>query len=127
MRNEIKEQASFAARLHLDRVVASWDAGIDRICRSAPHLIVAHAPKDDRSAPSACTIALTYLELAAYASGLGACWAGYFNAAANLWPPILKALALPSRHTCLGAMMIGYPKYRYQRIPLRDPVKISWR
>ena len=37
--------------LMLDRLVAAWDAGRDLICRAAPHLIVAHAPKDDVTAP----------------------------------------------------------------------------
>jgi nitroreductase len=36
----------------------------------------------------ACAIALTYLELATYSLGLGACWAGYFSAAAAFYPPM---------------------------------------
>jgi len=70
---------------------------------------------------------LTYLELAAPAFGLGTCWAGYFDVAANLWPPLKNALELPDGHTSFGAMMIGYPKYKYQRMPLRNQAKISWR
>ena len=120
LRNTMKKQSSY------HRLVADWDSGIDRICRNAPHVVVAHAPKDRGSASSSCNIALTSLELIAYSSGIGACWAGYLNAAANLWPPMMKALGLPDGHACFGAMMIGYPKYRYQRIPLRNPAKITW-
>jgi len=127
MRNVINEQPALSASLHLDRFVAAWEAGKDRICRNAPHLIIAHSPKDLRTAPSACTIALTYLELAAPAFGLGTCWAGYFDVAANLWPPLKDALKLPDGHASFGAMMIGYPKYKYQRMPLRNQAKISWR
>jgi nitroreductase/NAD-dependent dihydropyrimidine dehydrogenase PreA subunit len=127
MRNLIKEQSPLAAAMHLDRIVASWEAGKDRICRGAPHVLLTHAPKDERTAPAACTIALTYLELAASAFGLGACWAGYFNAAANSWPPMAEALELPAQHASFGAMMVGYPKFKYQRLPLRNEPNISWR
>jgi nitroreductase len=112
--------------LRFGRIVKSWDAGIDRICRNAPHVIVAHAPKDQTAAPSSCTIALTYLELAAYAYGLGACWGGYFHADSRFWLPMQQALELPQGHKCFGAMMIGYPKYRYHRIPRRNSPKITW-
>lgn len=127
MNNLIDEQSPLAAAMHLDRIVAAWEAGADRICRGAPHLIVAHAHKDERTAPEACTIALAYLELVAAAFGLGACWAGYFNAAAKFWPPMAEALELPAQHASFGAMMVGYPKFKYQRLPLRNEPKISWR
>jgi nitroreductase/NAD-dependent dihydropyrimidine dehydrogenase PreA subunit len=127
MRYLIKEQYEFAMSLNMDRIVTAWDAGIDRICRGAPHVIVAHAPADDRAAPAACTIALSYLDLAASSFGLGTCWAGYFHAAATMWPPMRNAVDLPERHTCFGAMMIGYPKYTYHRLPLRNEPRITWR
>jgi nitroreductase len=126
MRHLVAEQSPMAAALHLDRVVEAWDKGHDRICRSAPHLIVAHAAKANPVAPAAATIALTYLELAAASMGLGACWAGYVNMAANLWPPLKEALALPEGHVPFGAMLVGRPTYRYQRMPLRNPPEITW-
>ncbi len=113
--------------LHMDRIVAAWESGVERICRGAPHVIVAHAPKEERTAPQACTIALAYLELAAPSLGLGACWAGYFSGAANFWPPMQDALDLPEEHVSFGAMMVGYPKFKYQRLPLRNEPQISWR
>ncbi|OPY58543.1 MAG: Ferredoxin-1 [Pelotomaculum sp. PtaU1.Bin035] len=127
MRYMIKEQPDIAKSMHLKRFVADWDNGDDKICRGAPHVIVAHAPKAIASAQSACTIALTYLELAAFSKGLGACWAGYFGAAASHYPPMAEALNLPDGHQCFGAMMVGYPQYRYHRIPLRKKAAITWR
>jgi nitroreductase len=53
------------------------------------------------------TIALTYLELAAPAFGLGTCWGGFLNAAANAWSPVQKTLALPEGNTSYGVMMVG--------------------
>lgn len=127
MRHLIAEESPLAAAMHLDRVVSFWEKGNDPIIRNAPHVIVAHARKDDRSAPAACTIALTYLELAASSFDLGACWAGYFNAAAMSWPPLHEELGFPEGNVSYGAMMVGYPKFKYQRLPLRNDAEILWR
>jgi len=127
MRHLVKEDSPLSAAMHLGRMVSAWEDGKDRICRNAPHLIIANAHKTDRTAPAACTIALAYLELATVPLGLGACWAGYFNAAANFWPPLQTALALPKDHVCFGAMMVGYPKFKYHRLPLRNDPRVTWR
>ncbi len=42
MRSLLAQRAEFALSMHMDRIVDSWDKGIDRILRSAPHLVVAH-------------------------------------------------------------------------------------
>lgn len=127
MRHIIETQPDMANSFHLDRVVAGWEDGRDPVLRGAPHVIVAHAPKNLPPAAPACTIALSHLELAAFAHGLGACWAGYFNTAANQWKPMLDALALPEGDAPFGAMMIGRPKFEYHRIPRRKPAKVVWR
>jgi nitroreductase/NAD-dependent dihydropyrimidine dehydrogenase PreA subunit len=127
MRYMLKEQEEIALAMHMDRVVSAWEMGMDTVCREAPHVIAAHAPKEERTAPAACTIALAYLELAAPSFGLGACWAGFFNAAATLWPPMQEALALPEGHISFGAMMIGHPTFQYHRLPLRNDPEITWR
>jgi nitroreductase len=127
IRSLLVKRAEFALSMHMDRVVDSWDKGIDRILRSAPHLIVAHGLSTMPISQSSCIIALTYLELAAPSLGLGACWAGYFTTAANFYPPLREALALPKDHLPYGAAMIGYPMYRYQRMPPRNKPEISWR
>lgn len=127
MRSLIAEKVEFALSMHMDRIVDSWDKGIDRILRSAPHLVVAHGLSTMPISQSSCFIALTYMDLAATSLGLGTCWAGYFTAAANFYPPLQEALALPQGHQPYGAMMIGYPMYRYQRMPPRNKPEISWR
>ena len=127
MRVVIEQQPEIAQPMHFDRVVAAWERGQDRVLRGAPHLIVAHGPKALSPAQSACIIGLTYLELAAGSLGLGACWAGYFNAAANAHAPMIEALGLPKGHQCFGAMMVGYPTYQYHRMPLRNQARVTWR
>ncbi len=126
MRWIIQESPQLAREMHLERIVTAWEKGIDRICRSAPHVIVAHAAKDDRFAPNSCPIALSYLELAAPTLGLGTCWGGYFTAAAGRWRPLQEALGLPEGHKCFGAVLAGYPKYEYHRLPLRQKPSVTW-
>ena len=92
MRFLIKEHPAMAEAMHLERVVSRYEGGKDIICRGAPHLIIAHAEKKDPTAQAASTIALAYLELAAPSFGLGACWGGYFGAAATLWPPLTRRI-----------------------------------
>jgi nitroreductase/NAD-dependent dihydropyrimidine dehydrogenase PreA subunit len=127
MRILIKQQPEFALSIQLDRVVAAWEHGINRITRDAPHLVIVHATKGDRTAHAACTIALTNLTLAAPAFNLGTCWSGYINTAAGVYPPLVEALGLPSDHETCGSMAIGYPKFAYHRLPLRKPPPITWK
>jgi nitroreductase/NAD-dependent dihydropyrimidine dehydrogenase PreA subunit len=111
----------------MERRIAAWDKGTDTILRGAPHLIVVHSQADLPFAEADCVIALTYLELYAYTLGLSTCWAGYLTAAANFHEPLIKALALPQGHRCFGAVMIGYPQYKYTRIPKRNAPVVTWR
>lgn len=127
MRSVLKENPGRGRAMLLDRIVAAWEGGEDRICRSAPHLVFAHGEEGNPTLPSACTIALAYLELAAPPLGLGACWAGYLHLAALSWPPLMEALNLPGGHACMGAMMVGRPRYRYHRLPLRNEPDITWK
>lgn len=47
--------------------------------------------------------------------------------AAKEHQPILDFLDLPRDHQVFGALMLGYPKYTYRRIPPRDKPKVEWR
>ena len=127
MRSICAAKPEAGRRMSLDRIVAGWDAGRDLVCRGAPHLVVAHAPKSDPTAPSACTLALAYLELAAPSHGLGCCWAGYLHMATLHWPPLQEALALPAGDAFQGALLVGEPRYRYHRLPLRREPEVTWR
>ncbi len=107
-------------------VVKVWDKGIDIINRDAPHLVLAHSPVDAMTPTLDCTIAMNTLELAAHAAGLGTCWAGFFLMAAQNHAPLQKALDLPAEHKIQAALMLGKPRYPYQRIPARSPNRTNW-
>lgn len=127
MENLVITESPMAVSLNFDRLVEAWKNGEDLICRGAPCLVVAYGVKDDPMVPQACTIAGTYLELAAFGLGLGACWAGYANMAINMDPNVRKLVGLSARATAGAVMMIGYSKYRYSRLPSRNPAKIVWK
>ncbi|MFP5214083.1 MAG: nitroreductase family protein [Acidobacteriota bacterium] len=127
MRWMVANMPELAHAWHMDRTLKRYEEGHDVILRGAPAVVVAHAEESNRLAPSTCTIALTYLEVAATGMGLGCCWAGYFNAAANAFPAMKEALALPKGHQCFGAMMVGHPRYAYHRMPTRKAPAITWR
>ena len=127
LRNMIKAGHPMVESYRLDRSVAAWEAGQDPVLRGAPALVVAHAPTTYPLAQVDSTIALTFLDLAAPTAGLGACWAGFFMMAAAQSPPLQELLALPEGHACCGALMIGYPKNAYQRLPARKEAVVSWR
>lgn len=127
MRWLIDDMPELAASMHLDHAVKRWEKGMDIILRDAPVVIVAHADKNNRLAPANCTIALAYLELASAGMGLRCCWAGFFAGAAVNFPAMIEALPIPGGHKCYGAMMVGYPKFSYPRIPRRKFPKVTWR
>ena len=83
IQSAVEQKLPIAGYLNFSRLLQSWKDGNDPICRNAPHLVIAHANKNDRLAAGDATIALTHLELAAPAFGLGACWAGYFTIGAG--------------------------------------------
>ena len=127
MRSLVSENSPLAELMHMDQILSDWDRGINRVSRGAPHLIVAHAPPRNGIIPPTGIIAPAFLELAAPSFGLGTCWFGYFMFAATTWAPLIQALNLPEEHVCAGVMMVGYPKYKYHRIPLRNEADITWR
>ncbi|MFH1950765.1 MAG: nitroreductase family protein [Pseudomonadota bacterium] len=127
IRGVIRNNPEEAEERGFQRVVASWDQGYDRICRGAPHVIVAHADKNWVFGAEDCTLAISHLDLYATSIGLGACWAGYFYKAVNAYPPLFEALGLPSDHLAFGAIMLGYPKFKYSLIPRRNPLRVTWK
>jgi nitroreductase len=127
MRVTIKENPALAKRFRYDRVVGFWDEGKDPICRNAPNLLIAHADETHRLAQVDCILALAYAELMAPPLGLGATWTGYMMIAAISYTPLIEALNLPEGHKCFGILMIGYPKLKFVRMPLRNPPPVEWR
>lgn len=111
----------------LEVFVEAWDEGKDRISRGAPCVIIACAPNDERTAPPAAMIAITYVHVAAPGLGLGTTFTGSINTACQTYPPLIELLGLPEGHVPYGAYVLGYPAEKFQRIPKRKPVDVTWR
>lgn len=107
-------------------VIKNWKKGIDKICHHAPHVAIAHASEDGFHPAEDCALAAAYLELAAHARGIGACWAGFLMEAAEGCHALRERLGIPEGHGVHAALMLGYPKFRYPRIPRRKDVVIRW-
>ena len=108
---------------YVPMLLAAWEKGIDVICQGAPHLLLATIPDSNPIAPTDAIIALTYVDIAAPAYGVGTCWAGFMAGAAAFYQPLQKELGLPAGRSCAYAMMLGYPRYREHAIPRRKPCR----
>ena len=98
----------------------------DIINRGAPHLLIAYAENQATTPADDCVIALRTVELAAQAAGLGSCWAGFFKWAVSSHPAVAEMLMLPENHAVHGALMLGYPKFKYVKIPVRKPTEVTF-
>lgn len=126
-RDMIAKKHPMSQSYNLSGVISIFDSGYDIVLRDAPALVIAHAPKNYPVGIVDCSIALTYLDLASGSLGLGTCWAGFLMMAYPNWEPMQKFLNIPEGNICCGAMMLGYPKYKYQRMPGRNKAKTVWR
>jgi len=122
----IEERPETAQQMKLPRLLELWESGDERICRGAPHVIVVHGDKNWPFGSEDGALALSHLDLYAATLGLGTCWGGYLYTAANNYPPLFEAMGLPPEHRTYGAMMVGYPKFKYPRIPRRNPPRVVW-
>jgi nitroreductase len=98
----------------------------DTITRYAPAMILFHAHRDAENYEADISIALTYAFLAAHALGLGA-------TAIDLVPPAIQNSAvlrelfsIPEGNVVVASMILGYPKYRYQRGIKRELRSVTW-
>jgi ferredoxin len=98
----------------------------DTITRYAPAMIVFHGNRNAENYEADIYIALTYGFLAAHALGLG-------GSAMDLIPPAIqnsavlrKMLLIPDRNVVVASMILGYPKYRYQRGIKRELKSVTW-
>jgi len=107
--------------------LATWDSGTDSILRNAPALVIAIAPQETGNGIVDPTIALSYLELVAPVFGLGTCWAGLLRRGMLNSSSIREVIGISDRYPHYYPMMVGYPKFKYYRVPERKTPKITWK
>jgi nitroreductase len=126
----IKTLPKAAAESNMEEKLERQKLKHDAFLRGAPILIVTHASKNSPVSLLGAidsANALSFLDLAAYGVGLATCWAGYVYIMASTFPPAMEVLALPENHAVYGCVMLGYNKFKYQRIPVRKVPRIVYR
>lgn len=104
------------------------ERGQDIITRNCPVLVFATAKRLHTSAASNAELSFTYANLYAASVGLGSCIAGFVGyCGASGYKPLIDLIGLPAKFKVAGAMMLGYPKYKYKRMPERQHLKIEFR
>ncbi|MGE4296730.1 MAG: nitroreductase family protein [Desulfovibrionaceae bacterium] len=126
MREACGTQPDLAAMLHMPGIVRAWEHGKDIVGRGATAMVAAHLPQRGVTPDTDGHIALAWVELAAHAHNLGACWAGYVSIAARHCPAVAAAFGIPGDRVLGGALMLGHPAMRYARIPPRIPLRAIW-
>lgn len=107
--------------------VMGYEYGVNTITHNAPCLVVASAPGTYPNGMVDLTIALSYFELIAAASGLGTCWLGLIKGGLETYAPLQELVGLPEGHKHFYPMILGYPKFKYHRLPERNPARIFWK
>lgn len=126
MREEIFKDPTSQTAIIGASMIAKAKTGEDGLLRGAPHAVIAVVPRDHMW-PEDASIALTYLELAAHAMGVGACWGGFLTAAVRKFRGLREYLGIgEDEHVC-GAQMVGYPlAMPFRQFPPRIRQNISW-
>jgi nitroreductase len=108
-------------------IQAYREKGIDTVLRGAPHLVLALTDREFSRGRENTIFALAYLELYASALGLGSCWAGIFeHCVFSGYEPLVNLFQLPAGKKITGAVMVGYPQYRHQRLTDRKPLDVAF-
>jgi nitroreductase/NAD-dependent dihydropyrimidine dehydrogenase PreA subunit len=112
---------------YFSRFIDAYEAGVNSITQDAPCLVIASAPGGYDNGTVDLSIALSYFELMATASGLGTCWLGLITRALKFSAPLKEVIGLPESHDHFYAMVLGYPRFKYYRLPERKPATIIWK
>lgn len=107
-------------------LIRAWRMGLDPLLRGAPHAVFAVTPKGAPWGETDAAIALTYIELAALAHGIGACWAGYATLAARHHVPLQKLLGIGRDERVQGGQMLGFRALRPTASAPRAPLPVHW-
>lgn len=98
----------------------------DTITRYAPAMIIFHAYRDAENYETDINIAMTYGFLAAHALGLGASPIDLIPPTIQRNPALRELFSIPDENMPVAALILGYPKYRYQRGIKRELREVTW-
>ncbi len=104
------------------------EKGRDALFYNPQVVILVYAPCSDSLASLNVGFATAYLMLAAHANGLGTVNIGYAVEAIRRKPKIAEELGISmEKFGVFAVLSLGYPVHEYSKIPIRNPVSITWR
>ena len=121
--NKSPRRRYFMKILHIYR-----DRGIDIIGRNAKQLVFVLTRRLNVTAISNSEQALAYIELYAPTLGLGTTIMGFIETCAQMdYKPLRDLLDIPAKQIAVGCLLVGYPKYKYHKLPDRQHLKVEFR
>ena len=98
----------------------------NEILRDCPALLLFHSPADETAGLQNCIIAALQAAFMAETLGLGACLNDLIPAACNHSAAIRALLGLPAEREVFASLTLGYPLYRYHRVPPRELAEVRY-
>lgn len=127
MEKEIAEGSS-NSRYFTNVLRAYRERGQDIIARNAPMLIFALARRLNTTGVSNAEQSWAYAELYAPTIGLGTTIAGFIQTCGIAgYKPLLDLVEVPAKQKIVGTLMVGYPKYKFQRLVERQHLKVEFK
>jgi nitroreductase len=98
----------------------------DTITRNAPAMIIFHADRSSEDSREDLFIAATYGMLASHSIGLGGSIMDIIPPAINKKNELRELFKIPENNQVIASLIIGFPKYKYQRGIKRNLKSIAW-
>ena len=102
--------------------------GVDILARNAPCLVFALTKRLNTAGVSSAGQCWAYAQLFAQTIGLGTTIAGFIETCGIAgYKPLMDIVGVPPKQKIVGTMMVGYPKYKFRRMPERQHLKVEFR
>jgi nitroreductase len=125
-RSVVKSNPEMGKRYGFQGLIALYERGIDKISHNAPHLVISYTPSWYPIGSKDAVIATSHLDLFLPVLGVGTCWAGFIYMALQQSEELKKMIGLDENSTVQAALMIGYPKFQFNKIPERKLSSVKW-
>jgi ferredoxin len=131
IRREVGEKKFKTIQEHLipalvSRLPALKSGTEDTLTRNAPAMILFLEDKSGEDIKQDISIAATYGMLASHALGMGGSIMDIIPPAINKDPELRNMFCIPENHEVITSLIIGFPKYKYQRGIKRDLNSVKW-
>lgn len=121
--NATENKRYFQAVLHAYR-----ERGQDIIARDAPCLVFAVTRRLNITGISNAEESWSYASLYAPSIGLGTTVAGFIQSCGSAgYEPLRELVGVDSKKKIVGALMVGYPRVKFKRMPERQKLRVEFR